>query len=254
MDHYNPLYDSYKEGKIKDTELALNEQNLIYGAQHWYPLLTNVTPESYLFELSDNERKVLSIGITIPDNIEFRTSIENLISKYQFVKTTHKSAHVFKPINNFQDFKEQILHPSITMSFRNYNCKFLLFRKWTEMNLECRVYVFKNQIRYVEVYRDEKKEFQVDMFPSIIQFVAEQVIPKLSAIYESFTVDVFYNGGTNWQVVEINSPLWLKCGAHLIKYEWEKDRIHETSVPICRYTTVSQKEGEDSSKEEVMEI
>ena len=40
MDSYNPLCNQYYQGQIKDLESILNEQNQIYGAQHWYPLLT----------------------------------------------------------------------------------------------------------------------------------------------------------------------------------------------------------------------
>ena len=71
MDIFNPLFEDYKSGKIKDTDLALNEQNQIYGAHYWYPLLTDVTPESYLFELSDNDVKELSEG-NIPKTFYFQ--------------------------------------------------------------------------------------------------------------------------------------------------------------------------------------
>jgi hypothetical protein len=247
MDTYNPLYDDYQQGKFKDVQLTLNEQNQIYSAQHWYPLLAGVTPESHLFELSDSEIKELSEG-EIPTNSIFRKSVTDLITKYQFVKTTHKSAHAFEPICNLNDFEKQMTNANVIMSFRRYNCRYLLFRKWAEMNLECRVYVYKKQIRYVEVYRDIKSEFNVNMFGDIIKFVNESVIPKLT-IYDTFTADVYYTGPNDdikWQVVEINSPLWLKCGTYLIKYEWERHRIHDTPTPICKYI--------DSTNGDIMEV
>ena len=242
MDVYNPLYSDYEQGKIKDVLATLNDQNQFYGAQNWYPLLRNITPTSHLFELSNDEIKDLSEG-KIPTGPCFRKSITDLIKNYQFVKTTHKSAHAFKPIHNFEDFEDQMSNANIIMSFRRYKCKYLLFRKWTDMNLECRVYVNKGIVKYVELYRDEKDEFEVNMFTDIIKFVNESVIPSLT-IYDTFTADVYYTGNSEnkWQVVEINSPLWLKCGTYLIKYEWERRRIHESETPICRYTDRHTKE------------
>lgn len=234
MDNYNPLYDDYRNGVIKDTAIVLNQQNQIYGAHHWYPLLTDATPKSYLFELTEDDITRFASG-QMPTNVYCLKFIAYLIEQgYQFVKTTHKSAHAFKPILNLTDFEEQMLNPAVIMSFRQYRCQYLLFRVWTEMNLECRVYVYKRQIKYVEVYRDQKKQFKPEMFPAIIQFVADHVTPQL--MYDSFTADVFLTEQGQWQVVEINSPLWLKCGTYLINYNWEKDRIHSTTnTPICRY-------------------
>jgi hypothetical protein len=235
IDSYNPLYSDWKDGKIKDTEAALNEQNQIYGAHHWYPLLTEVTPKSYLFQLAENNIKELSEGV-MPTNAEFVNAVENLISSgYRFMKTTHKSAHAFKPITNMAEFEDQILNPQVIMSFRRYHCQFLMFRTWAEMNLECRVYVYEKQVKYVELYRDEKNEFKSDMFPDIIKFVSEQVIPKLESKYDAFTADVYLDDKGQFQVVEINSPL---CGTYLVKYDWEKERIHTTTTPICRYKEV----------------
>ena len=196
-----------------------------------------------MFELHDQDIKQLTAG-QVPDDFYFRKCIEDLIKEYPFMKTTHKSAHAFKPIKSFEDFEDQILNASVIMSFRRYHCKYLLFRQWTEMNLECRVYVYQKQVKYIEVYRDEKNEFKPEMFQDIFRFVQDQVVPKLS-IYESFTADVFYknsNHDSQWGVVEINSPFWLKCGTYLIKYDWEKHRIHETTAPICRYTDPETKE------------
>lgn len=234
MDDYNPLYNDYRDGKIKDIQLTLNEQNQIYGAQHWYPLLPGVTPESYLFELTDDHIKSLSDG-EIPTDDNFKKSVDDLISQgYLFVKTTHKSAHAFAPIANFQDFENQILNANIIMSFRRYKCRYLLFRKWVEMNLECRVYVYHKKVKYAEVYRDEKDEFIPSMFNDIVKFVTDIVIPKLT-IYDDFTADVYFTGD-GWGVVEINSPFWLKCGVYLVDYNYAKHTIHETTTPICKYT------------------
>ena len=271
LDKYNPLYNNNEDGKeekIKDTSIILDQQNQIYGAQHWYPLLKEMTPESYLLPLTKEEINKFTKGENVSTDFYFNQCIELLISQgYHFVKTTHKSAHAFQPILNLKEFREQMSNSNIIMSFRRYQCPFLLFRKWIEMNLECRVYVFNKKVHYVEVYRDEKEEFQPNMFPDIIQFVSEQVIGKLN-IYDSFTVDLYYKGNKHlkqkeeqdnkindnktrkenekqcvkWNVVEVNSPLWLKCGTYLIDYEWQKDRIHTTLKPICRYKDRDTKE------------
>ena len=246
MDKFNPFYEDFEEGKIKDVFAFMKAQNHIYGAQHWYPLLKDVTPTSYLFELSEEHIEKFSDGI-VPDDFYFVRFVLYLISQgYEFVKTTHKSAHAFKPVRNWQDFEEQLLNASVIMSFRNYRCPFLMFRQWTEMKLECRVYVFEKQVRYAEVYRDENKEFEPTMFSAMISFVTEQVIPRLSPLYDSFTADVYFADDIAWQVIEINSPCWLKAGLYNIRYEWEKDRIHSTSTPICRYT--------DKESGEVIEV
>lgn len=234
MDEYNPLYEV--RSTIPDISLELNQQNQSYGAQHWYPLIKNITPKSYFLELSDEDIVTLSKG-DIPLNFYFKPFIEFLISNgYTFVKTTHKSAHAFKPIQSFEDFKDQITNANVIMSFRNYKCKFLMFRQWKEMSLECRCYIYNQKLRYIEVYRDLHKNFNPSMFQDIENFINKQVIPCLLNKYDSFTVDVFYLPENNeWNIVEINSPLWLKCGTYLIKYQWEKHRIHQATTPIFRY-------------------
>lgn len=233
MDPYNPLYKDFVEGKIKDLDQCLNNQNQIYGANHWYPLIKDITPESLLFELSDQEIKDFTSGI-IPNDI--REKIEPILKDYKFVKTTHKSAHAFKLVDTFEEFENQMLDANVIMSFRRYKCRYLFFRKWTKINLECRIYVYKSQIKYLEIYRDANSEFKLDMFKDIFEFVKDQVIPKLTGLYDTFSVDTYFDyTKQTWNVIEINSPLWLKCGTHLIKYDWEKDRIHETEVPIYRF-------------------
>jgi hypothetical protein len=247
MDIYNPLYEKYNKGEVKDIEAELNKQNQVYGAHVWYPLLEGLTPASILYPLTENDIEKFSLGI-MPENDKL-TEFVNLMIKqdYKFVKTTHKSAHAFKPLLNLADFEEQMLNASVIMSFRRYRCAFLLFRKWTEMNLECRVYVYEKKIKYIEVYRDVKKEFEPEMFETIQQFVQENVIARLSEAYTplSFTADLFLDQ-KEWKVIEINRPLWLKAGTHLIKYDWEKNRIHSCDLPICCF--------KDKESNEVIEL
>jgi len=237
MDPYNPLYAEYTQGKFVDVEQTKNEQNQAYGAQNWYPALEGITAASYLLELAPEDIQSFSNG-ECPQGFHFRRFVEYLILEggYNFCKSSHKSAHAFKPIFDWTEFQEQMLNASVVMSFRRYGCKYLLFRQWQEMNLECRVYVYGRKIRYAEVYRDEKREFSSAMFPDMIAFVQNEVMPRLATRYESFTADVVYNANSSgWQVVEINSPCWLKCGTYNIDYAWNADRIHATEQPICRY-------------------
>ncbi len=114
------------------------------------------------------------------------------------------------------------------------------------MNLECRVYVYDHHVRYAEVYRDTENVMTIQngkaMFEGLIEFVKTQVITRLRNTYTAFTVDAYYIDSTNsWAVIEINSPLWLKCGTYLIDYEWQKDRIHNDKTaeqPIRRLSDV----------------
>ncbi|AYV86719.1 MAG: hypothetical protein Sylvanvirus7_17 [Sylvanvirus sp.] len=262
MDVYNPVYSIYKAGGIEDAADFTCKQNQRYGAQEWYPLLHDVTPESVLFELTDDEVNSLKEGedATILKDASFQTRIEDMILKYgyQFVKTTHKSAHIqsCKPMLNYADFIENITNASVVMSFRRYSCRYLFFRKFVPMNVEFRVYVYQRQIRYMALYRDTNSEFTPSMFTNVAAFV-QTLIPRLS-YYRDFTVDVYLmhsqpiiqeihttsNMATtdqeskslccdSFQVVEINSPLWLKCGTYHLDYEFEKAIIHETKDPIC---------------------
>lgn len=236
IDEYNPIFEFSKENKHYDNLELLNLQNIKYGMDKWYPLLIDETPNSYILELEEEDIATLAKG-EIPDKKYLKDLVTLLIELgYKFMKTTHVSAHAFKPINQWNDFTEQITNARVVMSFRNYGCKYIIFRQWQEMNLECRCYIYDRKVKYIEVYRDVKEEFKSDCFVDIFNFVSNTVITKLSDIYKDFTVDVFQIPKTNcWNVVEINSPLWLKCGTYNIKYEWEKHRIHETNHPICRY-------------------
>ncbi len=245
MDDYNPYYEDYVNGKFDDVQEVLNKQNLIYGADNWYKMLEEITPKSYLLKLSDADIETFASG-EIPVDSYLEQFVKFLISQgYRFVKTTHKSAHAFKPINNYNDFTEQMQNANIIMSFRRYKCEYLLFRQWEEMNLECRIYVYNKKIRYIESYRDANAEFDPAMFEQINNFVSTEVVPRL-ILYDAFSVDVYYKGSGKWGVIEINSPLWLKCGTYLIDYKWKKHIIHEAEKPICRY--------KDRETDEIIEL
>jgi hypothetical protein len=233
---YNPLYSLYEEKILTSCDNILETQNLQYGLDKWYPLLSENTPLTYILELEDIDLKTLDTGIA-PDNKYFKNLVEFLIFVgYKFIKTAHASAHSNKAINNWSDFVEQITNPRIIFNLRRYKTKFIAFREWQLMNLECRCYVYDKKIRYIEVYKDNKQEFKPYMFIDINHYVHNIIIPKLEGTYKDFVVDVYLTtNAKNWSVVEINSPLWLKCGTYLINYEWEADRIHNTTYPICRY-------------------
>lgn len=233
MDEYNPLFS---ETDPHDVESILRQQNLVYGANTWYNIIKDYTPESELLKLSDNEIKTFSKG-EIPDKIElFKTKIMDLITKYQFVKTTHASSHSFKPMLSYEDFCEEMTNARIIMSFRRYKCEYLFFRKWTTINCECRIYVYHNEIKYMECYRDINKIFNPKMFKDMYSFVTDTIIPLTKTTWSDFTIDLYLDEDTNtWKVIEINSPMWLYAGAYLIDYQWNKKRIHETNKPICHY-------------------
>lgn len=231
MDPYNPLFQE----NVKDVEALLQEQNIKYGAQVWYPLMhgTNMTPDSVLLALTSSEIALLKKG-EVPDSL--RERVEPLLTTYQFMKTTHKSSHQFRPITNYDEFVEEITEPDIIMSFRRYSCGHLLFRKYVSMSLECRVYVYQSKVRYMECYRDVNNEFVPEMFLDMLKFVEQEVIPALASAYDNFTPDIYFDKDKQkWNCIEINSPVWLKAGMYHIDYEWNRDLIHTTEKPLCRY-------------------
>ena len=240
LDQFNPLWKLQQENKL-DTSLLENAQNVQYGSDRWYPLLQDWTPKSQFIQLESEVRESIANG-AIGGNLDLlQLQVESLIQRgYKFFKTPFASAHAFRPMESWQDFVDQITNPRIIMSFRRYpSLNSLMFRKWTEMNLECRCYVYKSKLHYMEVYRDEKQEFQPSMFGQMYHFLSNQVIPKLKSLYSDFTIDLYYQPNSYsgiWRIVEINSPVYLKAGLYLINYEWEKHRIHMLqNFPICRY-------------------
>lgn len=216
--YYNPMYDILEndiKSKNIDIQKVLNEQNQQYGSYNWYPLLEGNTPSSIFIKLEEDDIKLFTENKDEEHLQKYKTQVEKLIDQgYYFMKTTHVSAHAHKAIKTWEDFVEQITNPRVVSSFRNYKCKYLMFRKWQEMNLEARIYVYKSKIRYMEIYRDRNNEFTEPkkMFIQMRDFVQNIVIQKLKDKYDDFTVDLYYSPDNDqkWQIVEINSPFLVK--------------------------------------------
>jgi hypothetical protein len=72
------------------------------------------------------------------------------------------------------------------------------------------------------------------------------VVKALKTVYRDFTADVYWDAKKQeWQVVEINSPIFLKAGIYLLDYQFPsvRDRLHEEkSYAICTYTNTETKE------------
>lgn len=133
-----------KNNTIEDEIISLHAS--YYDAINWYPQIKDYTPDSVFIELTDEE-----VAHLINDDHQFPPDKVNLVNKfiadgYQFVKSTRKSSHSGKKINNFEEFMDEITHPQVVMSFKK-GCRSIFMRKYIENIIsEYRVYVYDKKL------------------------------------------------------------------------------------------------------------
>ena len=247
MDEYNPLSNSFLKENYVIVQEQLKKQAEQYGAEVWYKPLEDITPKSVLIELEEKEIQELINNHTLSKEKE--DLLTNYLKEgYGFIKSSKKSSHSFKKCTTYEDCLEELTHPQIIMSFKK-GCKYIFMRQFMEnICSEFRVYIYQNKIKYMEEYLKQEKIEQnmEEVKNSIIEFVEKKVIPRLSSTYQDFVVDLFYLKNKNFLVIEVNTPLYLHCGTHLIDYDWEKHSIHASGEKIIfRYK---------NEKEEIEEI
>jgi hypothetical protein len=186
-----------------------------YDAIIWYNHVIEYSPDSVFLELTDEEANL----IIKEWRFDRKEEIVRLLETYNFIKTSTKSSHSGKKILTFDDFMEELTHPNLIMSFKK-GCRHLFFRKYIETILaEYRIYFYGNKIKYIEEYVSKDNLL---LTKEIIEFVKKV---NESVPYEDYLLDVCRTPD-GYLVIEINTPLYLFGGIHLIKYEYYLSKIH----------------------------
>lgn len=206
---------------------AINLHASFYDATVWYPWIREFTPESRFIDLSDGEIKDLIYEGEMSKEKKALV-LSNIRDGFRFIKSSKKSSHFRRKVNDYDKFLEEITHPQVVMSFKD-GCSHIFMRKYVDdIQEEYRIYVYKNAIRYVERYvRWKDVDFSKER---LIEYLAK-VCPKIR--YEDYILDVA-SVTDGFICIEINTPPYLFAGFNNADYYFERDKIHLAETPIVR--------------------
>ena len=225
--------------KIKNTtenDQIISIHSSFYDATIWYPWIIKWTPKSIFMEL--NEKEINDLIYEHNLSKERQKEVEYYLNQgYNFIKSSKKSSHLSTKVLTYENFIEEITHPNIIISFKK-GCKHIFFREFIEnIGEEYRIYIFRNEIRYIEEYI--KKDKSLDVYQAIIRKIniIDYVIQVMKDVkYQDYILDIGLTSSENsFLVIEINTPLYLFGGLHLSNYLNNSEKIHKAIYPIFRY-------------------
>ena len=201
----------------------------LYDAIIWYPWIEKFTMKSIFIPLTEEDVDLLIFNQELPDDKELQVK-EYIKQGYRFIKSSKKSSHTRKKVTTYEIALDELCHPEVIISFKN-GCRHIFMRQYVDglMN-EFRIYIYKKKIRYIECYI--KKTYIDD---STVKALIEYVIKVDEEVkYEDYILDIAETTIENFICIEINTPAYLFGGLHYADYYFERDKIHETEVPIIR--------------------
>jgi len=227
--------------KIKnktEEDQIINMHASFYDATVWYPWITNWTPKSILIKLSDEEINNLIYEQTLTNERKLQIC-QYLRDGYNFVKSSKKSSHQSTKVTTIDQFIEEMTHPNVVMSLKN-GCRHVFLRQFiNKIHSEYRIYVYQNQIRYIEEYLKKYGSLSsltaVPRKKQILDYV-EKVMKNIK--YHDYILDICLLHDDSYLIIEINTPMYLFGGLHLGVYYYESDFIHTTPEPIFRYRNI----------------
>ena len=188
MDKYNPIQSEKDiellEFKVKNMTIydkIKRTQAAQYWAEKWYYILDDMTPESYIFEITDEDIECLMKG-ELSESLEINLQ-KGLNNGYHFIRSTAKSSHSRKKVMNLTDCLEELTNACLIMSYK-YMCRHIFMRKYVNINQEYRCYVYKGKLRYIEEYYNQKVDENIDHHnvKKSIELYVDQVTNKLKFV------------------------------------------------------------------------
>jgi hypothetical protein len=155
---------------------------------------------------------------------------------YNFVRSSAKSSHSRKAVETLDDCLDELTNASIITQLKRGDLH-IIMRKYINLRSEYRCYIHKGKLTYMEEYLDKtpalnKSEtaYKVQK-EQLIEYITQEVMPKLHDKYESYTVDIgeeFFQNSITLIVIEINTPIGCLAGLSLCNYRFKQDEIENT--------------------------